>query len=122
MFINDNGYLVSSYRYERTRNASDEHPRILVPRCPLWDRFRPQMKHLADSHNRWGDTSFLLEYWSGVIKDAEPSKWKPNLAMVSATIKFAEDTGRLNVKKDEDQRQKESGSDNGDESEEGEEE
>ncbi len=41
--------------------------------------------------------------------------------MVSATIKFAEDTGRLSVKRDEDQRQEESESDNGDESEDGEE-
>ena len=36
-------------------------------------------------------------------------------------FKFAEDTGRLNVKRDEDQRQEESESDNGDESEDGEE-
>ena len=42
--------------------------------------------------------------------------------MVSATIKFAEDTGRLNVKRDEDQRQEESEPDDGDESEDGEEE
>ena len=44
------------------------------------------------------------------------------MAMVSATIKFAEDTGRLNVKRDEDQRQEESELDDSDESEDGEEE
>lgn len=77
------------------------------------------MKRLADSHNRWGDTSFLLGGWSGVVKDGEFGQWKPNLAMVSATIKFAEDTGRLNVKRDEDQRQEESESDDGVESEDG---
>ena len=90
--------------------------------CPLWDKFRPQRKHLADSHNRWGDTSFLLGGWSGIVKDGELGKWKPNLPMVSATIKFAEDTGRLNIKRDEDQRQGESESDDGDKSEDGEEE
>ena len=59
---------------------------------------------LADSHNRWGKISFLLGGWSGVCKDGELSKWKPN--MVSATIKFAADTGRLNVKIDtEEERQ-----------------
>ena len=51
---------------------------------------------------------FLLGGWLGVVKDGKFGKWKPNLAMVSATIKFAEDTGRLNVKRDEDQRQEES--------------
>lgn len=77
------------------------------------------MKHVADSHNHWEDTSFLLGGWSGVVKDGKLGKWKPNLAMVSATIKFAEDTERLNVKRDEGQRQEESESDNGDESENG---
>ena len=58
-----------------------------------------------------------------MYKDGEFSKWKPNLAMVSATIKFAADTGRLNVLKDtEEERQRWSESDEGDESEEEEEE
>lgn len=77
------------------------------------------MKHLADSYNRWGDTSFLLGGWSGVVKDGELSKWKPNLPMVSASFKFAENSGRLNVKRDEDQRQEESESEDGNESEDG---
>lgn len=76
--------------------------------CPLWDNFRPQMKRMADSYNRWGDTSFLLGGWSGIVKDGDFVRWKPNLAMVSATITFAEDTRRLNVKRDEDKRQEES--------------
>lgn len=81
------------------------------------------MKQLADDHNRWGDTSFLLGGWSGVSKDGELSKWKPNLAIVTATIKFIADTGRLNVKKDtKEERQRESDSDDSDESEEEEEE
>lgn len=67
--------------------------------CPLWDGCRTQMKQLADSHNRWRDTSFLLGGWSGVYKDGEFSKWKPNLATMSATIQFAADIGTLNIKK-----------------------
>ncbi len=78
------------------------------------------MKQVADRQNCWGDTSFLLGGWSGIVKDGEFGKWKPNLTTVSATIKFAEETGRLNVKRDEDQRQKESESDNGTDSEDGE--
>lgn len=65
--------------------------------CPLWDNCRTPMKRLADSHKRWGDTSIVLGGWSGEYKDGEFGKWKPDLAMVSATIKFAADTGRLNI-------------------------
>lgn len=63
--------------------------------CPLWDQARPHMKQLADRHNRWGDTSFLLGGWSGSRKDGDIEKWKPDLAMVAATINFAVKTRRL---------------------------
>lgn len=53
------------------------------------------MKQLVDKHNRWGDTSFLLGGWSGSCKDGNFSKWKPDLALVAATINFAVTTGRL---------------------------
>lgn len=53
------------------------------------------MKQLADRHNRWGDTSFLLGGWSGSRKDGDLEKWNPDLAMVAATINFAVKTGRL---------------------------
>lgn len=92
--------------------------RLPVTKLPVTTDFH-QIKHLADSHKRWGDTSFLLGGWSGVVKDGDLSKWNPNLLMVSATIKFAEDTGRLSVKRDKDQEQEESESDDGNESEDG---
>ena len=54
------------------------------------------MKQLADKHNRWGDTSlFLIGGWSGSCKDDIFGKWKPDLAIVAATINFAATTGRL---------------------------
>lgn len=76
------------------------------------------MKRLADSHNPWEDTSFLLGVWSGVYKDGKFSKGKSYLAMVFAKIKFAANTGRRSVEKDiEEERQRGSESDDGDESE-----
>ena len=53
------------------------------------------MKQLADKHNRWGDTLFLLGGGSGPFKDGDSSKWKPDLGMVLKTINFAAITGRL---------------------------
>ena len=91
--------------------------------CPLWDKARRRMKQLADKHNRWGDTSFLLGGWSGPLKDGDFSKWKPDLAMVSATINFAATTGRLSKDTTPDKREREGDStDEEEESEEGEEE
>ena len=87
--------------------------------CPLWDKARLPMKQLADKHNRWGDTSFLLGGWSGPIKDGDFSKWKPDLAMVSATVNFAAITGRLGNEIAPDKREK--GGDSADEEEESEE-
>ncbi len=39
-------------------NTEEETMHQLLFCCPLWDDFRPQMKRLADSHNRWGASSF----------------------------------------------------------------
>ncbi len=51
---------------------------------------------------RWGDTSFLLGGWSGLKKDGELSKCKPNLQAVAAPIRFTKVTGRLtSIEKDE---------------------
>lgn len=52
------------------------------------------MKQLGDKHNRWRDTSFLLGGWS-LYKDGDFDKWKLDLAMVVATLKFAAKTRRL---------------------------
>lgn len=62
--------------------------------CPLWDQAQLHMKQLGDKHNCWGDTSFLLGGWSP-CKDGDFDKWKPDLAMVAATLKFAAKTRRL---------------------------
>ena len=60
-----------------------------VLRKQLWGQAWLHMKQLVDKHNRWGDTSFLLGGWSGSCKDGNFSKWKPDLALVAATINFA---------------------------------
>lgn len=57
-----------------------------------------------------------------MCKDGGLNKWKPNLAMVSATIRFAADIGKLNVKRDTEKKRREgSEPDDGDKSEDGEE-
>ena len=73
------------------------------------------MKQLADKHNRWGDTSFLLGGWSGPRKDGDFSDWKPDLAMVSATINFAATTGRLGNETTPDKGEREGDSADGEE-------
>lgn len=58
-----------------------------------------------------------------MCEDGELSKGKPNLATASATIEFVAHTGRLNVKRDtEEKRQRGSELDDGNESKEEEEE
>ena len=39
----------------------------------------------------------MLGGWSGPCKDGGLGKWKPDLAMVAATINFAAETGRLDT-------------------------
>ena len=71
------------------------------------------MKQLADKHNGWGDTSFLLGGWSGPIKEGDFSKWKPDLAMESATINLAAISGRLGNETGPDKREREGDSADG---------
>ena len=42
-----------------------------------------------------GGPIFCSRGWSGVIKDGELLKWRPSVEMVSATVKFTLETGRL---------------------------
>lgn len=37
----------------------------------------------------------MLGGWSGPCKDGDFDKWRPDLAMVAATVNFAAETGRL---------------------------
>ena len=93
-----NSYLSKIHAVESAEcgcNTGKETVHHFLFCCPLWERARSRMKQLADRHNRWGDTSFLLGGWSGPGKDGDFNKWKPDLAMVAATINFAATTGRL---------------------------
>lgn len=40
----------------------------------------------------------MLRGWSGPCKNGEFSKWKPDLAIIAATINFATASGRLDNK------------------------
>ena len=70
--------------------------------CALWTELRAEIMQISRKEKRWGDTSFLLGSWSGLRKDGELSKWKPNLQAVAAAIRFTKVTGRLtSLEKDE---------------------
>ncbi len=46
--------------------------------CPLWIRFRSNIRDISYKHNRWGNRSFLMRGWSSPSKDGEEQAWKPN--------------------------------------------
>lgn len=73
--------------------------------CGKWSIVRVTHKIRELAGNCWGNTSYLLEGWSGKGKDGTQAKWKPRLEMVNATINFAIATGRLDY--DRDKRNKE---------------
>ena len=70
-------------------------------RCPQWLEQRQTLFNHARKANRWGDLSFALGGWSNERKDGTLQSLKPTHEMVSATIKFAIATNRLNDKKEE---------------------
>ena len=67
--------------------------------CPLWQTLRQKLKD--EAKERWNDLSFLLGGWSGQrnkkgeLIDGPKEKWKPNLAVVKATINFLKETNRM---------------------------
>lgn len=68
--------------------------------CAQWRDLRREL--VAEAGTRWGDISFLLGGWNGwgdqhtrKPVDGPKEKWKPNLAVVKATIQFLQKTGRL---------------------------
>lgn len=68
--------------------------------CPRWADKRRELR--AAAGDRSGDISYLLGGWgsrkdirTGQLLDGPKEKWKPDLAVVKATIRFLEKTGRL---------------------------
>jgi hypothetical protein len=61
----------------------------------------------AAAGDRWGDVPYLLGGWgtrkdvrTGQLLDGLKEKWKPDLAVVKATIRFLEKTGRLSIQQE----------------------
>ena len=73
----------------------EETVRHVLLKCPKWAEPRKELRQMAGA--RWGDVSFLLGGWgikrdwrTGELLDGLMDKWKPNLAVVLATVRFLE--------------------------------
>lgn len=78
---------------------ADETVKHLILSCPRWEEGRKELGAAVGS--RVGDVPFLLGGWGtrkddkGRLLDGPKEKWKPDIAVVKATIRFLEQTGRL---------------------------
>jgi hypothetical protein len=76
-----------------------ESVRHFLFQCTRWDHLRNDM--IQAMGDRFGDLSFALGGRSGQVGtdgkpvDGDPSRWKPNLEVVRAVLRFARNTGRL---------------------------
>jgi hypothetical protein len=68
--------------------------------CPRWTAKRRELR--ATVGDRSGDVPYLLGGWgskknirTGQLIDGPKEEWKPDLAVVKATVRFLEKTGRL---------------------------
>ncbi|KAM0721336.1 hypothetical protein Q7P37_003040 [Cladosporium fusiforme] len=78
---------------------ADETIKHLILSCPRWEEERKELGTAVG--NRVGDVPFLLGGW-GTRKDEKgrllggpKEKWRPDIVVVKATIRFLEQTGRL---------------------------
>lgn len=78
----------------------DETIKHILLSCLRWADERGELRAVAG--DRSGDISYLLGGWgskkdikTGQLLDGPKEKWKPNLAVVKATIRFLERTSRL---------------------------
>lgn len=69
--------------------------------CRRWTEERKELRAAIKDRSRWGNVPYLLGGWSGrrdptgKLINEEASAWKPQLAVVKATIEFAMKTGRF---------------------------
>jgi hypothetical protein len=76
-----------------------ESVRHFLFQCTRWDHLRNDM--IQAMGDRFGDLSFALGGRSdqfgtdGKPVDGDPSRWKPNVEVVRAALRFARNTGRL---------------------------
>jgi hypothetical protein len=78
----------------------DETIKHILLVCPRSADKRGELR--AATGDRSGDIPYLLGGWgskkdvrTGQLSDGPKEKWKPDLAVVKATIRFLEKTGRL---------------------------
>jgi hypothetical protein len=85
----------------------EETIRHLIFSCPRWTDERRELHETVGA--RLGDVSYLLGGW-GSRKDVRPGqfldgpkeKWKSDMEVVKATIRFLEKTGRLTYRPEAD--------------------
>jgi hypothetical protein len=79
----------------------EETIRHLILSCPRWTDERKELSETVGA--RSGDASYLLGGWgsrkdvrTGQLLDGPKEKWKSDIEVVKATIRFLRKTGRLN--------------------------
>jgi len=78
---------------------AEETVKHLILSCPQWEEERKELGKVVG--HRIGDVPFLLGGWGtrkdekGRLLDGAKEKWRPDIAVVKATIRFLEQTGRL---------------------------
>jgi hypothetical protein len=81
----------------------EETIRHVILSCARWAEERKELRTVAKQ--RAGDVSFLLGGWGkkqdckGQLVDGPKEKWRPDLEVVKATIRFLEQTGRLDYRR-----------------------
>ena len=63
--------------------------------CTKWEEQRQQLKTVVGTRAR--DLAFLLGAYESESKDGPIKHWSPNMEAVSATLRFIQDTGRLDL-------------------------
>jgi len=78
----------------------EETIRHLILSCPRWTDERRELRETVGERSR--DVPYLLGGWgsrkdvrTGQLLDGPKEKWKPDIEVVKATIRFLEKTGRL---------------------------
>jgi hypothetical protein len=81
----------------------EETIRHVILSCARWAEERRELRIVAKE--RAGDVPFLLGGWGkkqdsqGQLIDGPKEKWRPDLEVVKATIRFLEQTGRLDYRR-----------------------
>ena len=81
----------------------EETIRHVISACVRWAEERRELQVVAKE--RAGDVPFLLGGWGpkknskGQLVDGPKEKWRPDLEVVKATIRFLEQTGRLDYRR-----------------------